>query len=109
MSLQVVACPESESDLALAVCLLEAHGIPHLVHGGAFGALLPGPPIAGWNARRIMVPAAFVEEARHLLADVVVVPLASEPESAPAPGTLRKALEAWLPAWFAPKRDDLAR
>jgi hypothetical protein len=105
MSLQVVANPES--DVAVAVCALEAHGIPHLVHGGAFGSILPGVQIAHDNARRIMVPEAFVEEALQALAELAppASPLVVPTPPASAPRTLRMVLETFLLGWFVPKRD----
>jgi hypothetical protein len=105
MTLEVVACPEYESDLALAVCVLEAHGIPHFVHGGAFGALWPGPQIATWNTRRILVPAPLAEEAREALAELASIP-ADEPEPVreAAPHFLRLILETFLLGWFVPRR-----
>src|SRR5436190_12987632 len=106
MSLQVVACPEVESEVALAVCVLRAHGIPHLVHGGAFGSLFPGPQIASYNARRIMVPEAFVEEALQVLAELASVPeLPAEPVQASTPRTWRIVLETLLLGWFVPRRN----
>ena len=112
MGLQVVASPETESEIALAVCVLQAHGIPFLVHGGAFGALLPGPQIPAYNARRIMVPAAFADEAMQVLGELaparaVVSPAPSSNGSAPT--MLRMLLETFLLGWFVPRRDDGAR
>jgi hypothetical protein len=105
MTLEVVACPEYESDLALAVCVLEAHGIPHFVHGGAFGALWPGPQIATWNTRRILVPAPLAEEAREALAELAALPVAApEPAHVAAPHFLRLVLETFLLGWFVPRR-----
>lgn len=111
MGLQVVASPETESDVALAVCALQAHNIPFLVHGGAFGSLLPGPQIPGYNARRIMVPTPFVDEALQALAEVApprAVDAAAQPRGN-GPTTLRMLLEALLFVWFVPRRDDTAR
>ena len=110
MGLQVVAIPETESDLALAVCVLQAHAIPHFVHGGAFGALWPGLQIAAYNARCIMVPAALAEEAAELLAELAPPPVApSTTASAPAAHAWRNLLEVLLAGWFVPRRDGTAR
>jgi hypothetical protein len=107
MSLHVVACPEVESDVALAICALQAHNIPHLVHGGAMGTLLPGPQIAHLNARRIMVPEAFVEEARQVLAELAPPPAPrATPARVAAPSKLRIVLETFLLGWFVPRRDE---
>jgi hypothetical protein len=113
MGLQVVACPECESDVALAICALQAHGIPYLVHNGAFGALWPGPQIHAYNARRIMVPTPFAEEARQVLAEMapprLVDAAAAAAPRGSGPTTLRLLLEAFLLGWFVPRRDDSAR
>jgi hypothetical protein len=122
MGLEVVAVPETESELALAVCVLQAHAIPHFVHGGAFGALWPGLQIAAYNARCIMVPAVFTEEAREALADLVcgsrysgdALPAASaadHPDASASPSrhAWRNLLEVLLAGWFVPRRDGTAR
>jgi hypothetical protein len=60
MSLVPVAWPQSESDLSVMPCTLEAHGIKAFVQGGGFGSMYPGPQIPFFNARRIMVPSENV-------------------------------------------------
>jgi hypothetical protein len=100
MSLEVVASPESESDLAFALCALDAHGIPHFVHGGAFGALWPGPQITPWNGRRILVPAPLADEARQVLAQfgaagIEAPTVAEEVRESPAART-----RPWWARWF---------
>lgn len=67
MSLIVIAQPWSESELSVMLCSLEAQGIPAFVQGAGFGSLYPGPQIAFYNARRIMVPEPFAAEARQAL------------------------------------------
>ena len=62
MSLAVVAEPQTESELAVALCVLEAAGIPAFVSAG-FGSAYPGPQIPGYNARRVLVPSVCRDEA----------------------------------------------
>lgn len=102
MSLVVVANPQSESELAVMQCALEARGVHFFVQGGGFGSLLPGPQIAAYNARRIMVPSAEVSAAKDALAPL----LQPEPEAEYArPGPLsilRMVGELFLFGWFIP-------
>ncbi len=67
MSLVAVAWPQSESDLSVMLCTLEAHGIKPFVQGAGFGSLFPGPQIPFYNARRIMVPSEDAGKARQAL------------------------------------------
>jgi hypothetical protein len=62
-----VAMPQTESDLAVMVSLLEAHQIQYFVHNEGFGGLYPGLQIGLVNVRRIMVPAAQAAFAMELL------------------------------------------
>jgi len=86
--------------------LLEADSIPAFVHGGAIGALLPGPQINSYNTRRIMVPSELAERAQATLA------VLSAPSAPPAPPVswsfrerLRVVLEFLFLGWFIPSRD----
>lgn len=103
MSLVAVAAPQSESELACMLSLLEADGIPAFVQNGRFGGLLPGPQIDLYNARRIMVPEACADRARAALA-VLATP-ADEP-LAPTQSSLRDKLRVMLEfllfQWFFP-------
>lgn len=67
MSLIAIAYPQSESELAVMLCALEAHGIKAFVHGGGIGSLCPGPQIPWFNTRRIMVSSADVADAQKAL------------------------------------------
>lgn len=103
MDLVPVAEPQSESELAVMLSLLEAGNIPAFVQNGGFGGLLPGPQIAAYNARRIVVPAGCAAEARAALADL------SQPgaEFRPPQTTswrdkLRMFLEFLFFGWFIP-------
>ncbi len=102
MSLAAIASPSSESELAVMLCTLEVHGIPAFVQGGHFGALYPGPQIAFYNARRVMVPCAYAAEAREALA-IFTQPL--EPAISRQPSILDKLriiLECVFFGWFVP-------
>jgi len=74
MSLVPIAWPQSESELAVMLCLLEAEGVPAFVHNAGFGGLHPGPVMALYNARRVMVPAACRDQAVAALS-VIMPPL----------------------------------
>lgn len=63
-----VAKPQTESELAVMLSLLEAHGIPHFVHNRGFGSLYPGMQIDLYNVRRFMVAENHAQEALDLLA-----------------------------------------
>lgn len=63
-----VLSPQSESEIAVATSLLEAHDIPVFVHGRHFGSLLPGLQMGSYNAQSIMVPEERVADALELLA-----------------------------------------
>lgn len=63
-----VAMPHTESELAVMVSLLDAHGIPHFVQNGGFGGLYPGIGLSLLNDRPIMVREDYARQARELLA-----------------------------------------
>jgi hypothetical protein len=103
MSLVSVAEPQSESELSVMLCLLEASAIPAFVFGGGFGGLLPGPQINSYNTRRIMVPAECAAEARSALA--VLAEPSDEPLAPNKPSLankLRMFLELVFLGWFIP-------
>jgi hypothetical protein len=102
MSLIVIAQPWSESELSVMLCALEARGIPTFVQGAGFGSLYPGPQIAFYNARRIMVPSSFAPEARQALE---VFTRQDEPPTFRRPSVLnmiRAVVELVLFGWFVP-------
>jgi hypothetical protein len=98
MSLVPIAAPQTESELAVILCLLEADGIPAFVHNGAFGSLHPGPQIPLYNARRVMVPSACRENAAAALL-VLEPPL---PDRSTRRDKLRIVIELILFGWFIP-------
>ena len=67
MSLVTVANLETESEVAVAISLLMANDIPHLVQNRGFGSLFPGPQIGSHSRRRVMVPESYAAEAKELL------------------------------------------
>lgn len=67
MEFQCIAKPQTESELAVMVCTLEAYGIPHYVQNQGFGGLYPGLQIDLYNVRRLMVPGGQTEDAFKLL------------------------------------------
>lgn len=102
MDLVAVACPQSESELAVMQCALEARGVHFFVQGGGFGSLFPGPQIASYNARRIMVPSEELSMAKEALAPLL------QPEPEPEyhrpgfPSIFRMVGEFFLFGWFVP-------
>lgn len=67
MSLVPLVSPDSEAAVLTTVALLDAYGIPSYVRGGGFGSLYPGPQVAGYNAKTIMVPTEVLRDAQELL------------------------------------------
>lgn len=103
MTLVRIANPESEPDVALICSALQAAGIPHFVHGGAMGGLLPGLQIASYNTRSVMVPESSVEFAREIMASLHFSSAVATTTQARG-GRLRLALETLLFGWFVPSR-----
>jgi hypothetical protein len=104
MDFVVAAEPQTESELAVTLCLLEAAGIPAFVSAG-LGCLYPGPQIAGYNTRRVLVPSACRDDAEATL-QVLQPPL---PDRARWRDKLRIILESFLFFTFVPGnryRDD---
>ena len=102
MTLVPIASPQSESELSVMLCTLEACGVPTFVQGRGFGSLYPGPQIAAYNARRIMVPAGYEAQAEEAL-KVFAQPLKpSVPDSVTVLNKLRVVLEVILFGWFVP-------
>ena len=104
MALVTILRPQTEVELALALAILEAHGIESFVHGQYFGSLFPGLQIDSYNARTIMVPEERFREARQALAEAGSGN--DEPPSNPPTmrfrDKLRVVLEAALFGWFVP-------
>ena len=100
-----VATPQTESELAVMVSLLDAHDIPYFVHNRGFGGLYPGPQLHIYNARRIMVRADRAPEARDLLAVFAGPPADFETDRKLSLwDKLRVIGEAVLFSWFIPSK-----
>lgn len=69
-----VALPQTESQLAVMVSLLEAWEIPYFVFNRGFGGLYPGMPMHLYNSQRIMVHRTRAREAWELLAPIQAPP-----------------------------------
>lgn len=104
MAFVTILRPQTEAELAIALAILEAHGIESFVHGQYFGSLFPGLQIDSYNARTIMVPEERVHEAREALTEAT--PGDEEPPSTTPTlrfrDKLRVVLEAVLFGWFVP-------
>lgn len=97
-SLVAVAAPQTESELAVILCVLEADGIPAFVHNGGFGSLHPGAQIPLYNTRRVMVPSVCREDAVTAL--LVLEP--ALPDRTTWRDRLRIIAELILMGWFVP-------
>ena len=103
MALIRVFTPQTESELAVASALLEAHEIPVYVHNRHLGSLLPGLQINAYNTQSLMVPEERVEDAVELLAEFRAAP-ATAPVSLPLRDKIRVIFETLLFGWFVPGR-----
>lgn len=59
--------PKSNSEALVIGSLMQAHGIRHLMQGGAFSSLYPGGLSTSLNAQTLMVDAVQADLARALL------------------------------------------
>jgi len=64
-----VFTPRNGADLAVAMCLLDAFGLPYFVHNLHFGGLYPAALVDLYILRRIFVPRERAVDARQLLDD----------------------------------------
>jgi hypothetical protein len=98
-----VASPQTESELAVMLSMLEANGIRHFVHNQGFGGLYPGLQIGLYNDRRIMVRSDQAAYATQLLSVFDTPP---SPAGAPELTFADKArvlLEAIFFGWSFPR------
>jgi hypothetical protein len=101
----VVATPQTESELAVMVSLLEAHGIQHYVHNQGFGGLYPGMQIELYNARRLMVPSDQAADARELLSIFSTQsPVTATDEKMSITDKLRVLFETCVFGWSFPRK-----
>lgn len=102
MGLVQVARPQTESELAVMQCALDASGIHYFVQGAGFGSLYPGPQISAYNARRILVPDSELSMAMEALAPL----LKPDPDAVyhwPGFASMLRILgEFLLFGWFVP-------
>jgi 8-oxo-dGTP diphosphatase len=106
MALVRVFTPQSASEQAVVVAMLEAHDIPTLVHNGHLASLLPGVVIQAYNSSSLMVPEECVEAAADLIADyrrAAAPPSATRDESGLV---LRNLFEFLVGGWFVPQRTE---
>ena len=100
-----VATPQTESELAVMVCLLEANDIPHFVHNQGFGGLYPGMQIELYNVRRLMVPAGQADEALELLSMFSHQPGEADADCRLTLGDkLRVVMETIIFSWSFPRK-----
>ena len=102
MSLTRVAIVESEAQLAVMQCLLEAAGIPYFVHGRHLGSMLPALYVPFYNAVSIMVPSALVSDAQDVLRDLQAAPAAAPTRERSPARSLRIVFEWLLFGWCVP-------
>jgi 8-oxo-dGTP diphosphatase len=103
MALVRVFTPQSASEQAVVVAMLEAHEVPTLVHNGHIASLLPGVVINAYNSSSIMVPEECVDTAAALIEEFrrAAPPPAQGGESGLV---LRNLFEFLLAGWFVPRR-----
>ncbi len=99
-----VAFPESPSDLAMAISLLEANDIPYFVHNAGFGGLYPGVQIGLYNRITIMVPAPVVEQALEVLSVLTQPDITPHESEYTLASKIRMLLESLLFGWFIPSK-----
>jgi hypothetical protein len=102
MALVPIFSPDSEAELIAVVAMLDAHDVPHFVQNAGFGSLYPGPQIALYNDRTILVPEESVAVARELLKEFRSQSDPPRSAATSAPNKLRAVLEVLLFGWFVP-------
>lgn len=97
--------PDNEIELALLRGLLDGSQIPYFVHNDHFGTMRTGPRIKLLNQKTIMVPPAFEQPARQVLADFLEnMKAAEEPEKQTYSWAdkVRMVFETLLFGWYVP-------
>lgn len=74
------------------------------MQGGGFDSLLPGPQIAAYNARRIMVPSSQVPLAKEALAPLLKIHAETEYQRPRLLDIFRMVCEFFLFGWFVPEK-----
>ena len=85
-------------------CALEARDVHFFVQGSGIGSLLPGPQIASYNARRIMVPSEELPVAKEALAPLLQLRAETEYHRPGLPSLFRMICEFFLFGWFVPAK-----
>lgn len=67
MALIAVYRPKSNSEALVVAALMQAHGVAHVMQGGAFSSMYPGALSTSLNAQTLLVEDRQVELARALL------------------------------------------
>lgn len=63
--------PADESELVFLKSVLESDGVPFYVLNDNFGSLYSGAYMSSFNAKTIMVPEDYYEEAKAIIASVI--------------------------------------
>lgn len=69
MTMVPIYRPRSNSEALVIASLLDAHRVKHLMQGGAFSSVVPGPITTSLNAQMLLVDPAQQAFAIQLLAD----------------------------------------
>ena len=100
-----IAIPQTESELVVALSLLDAHGIQYYVHNQGFGGLYPGTQVDLYNDRRIMVRTDQASDARDLLHVLLRQPIDDDADvQLTMQDKMRVLIEACIFGWFIPRK-----
>ena len=103
MSYVRVFNPNTESELAVVVAMLEAHEIPCFTHGRNIGSIYPGIQINAFNTQSVMVPEEHVQDALELIRQFrEAAPERQDARTMSWLDKLRIIVEVLLLGWFVP-------
>jgi hypothetical protein len=103
MSYVRVFSPDTESELAVVVAMLEAHGISCFTHGRNIGSIYPGIQINAFNTQNVMVPEEQVQDALELIRQFrEAAPARADSPTMSWRDKLRIIFEVLLLGWFVP-------
>jgi len=98
-----VFSPDTESELAVVVAMLEAHEIPSYTRGRHIGSIYPGFQINAFNTQSIMVPEEYVQDALELIRQYrETSPAHPASQTMSWPDKVRIIIEGLLLGWFVP-------
>ena len=63
--------PSNESELVFIKSVLEADEVPFYVQNDNFGSLYPGAYMSYFNAKTVMVPEEYYEDAKQIIQSVI--------------------------------------